>query len=550
MHGSSRRAQKNRPDSPAGSVFGRLRAQLRKFGMSLQPAAEAGPVWKYLPALLLLAFALRAALALAGDFVLHPDEIMQYLEPAHRAVFGSGVVYWEFFHGARQWLVPGLVASVLWLGKAAGLDSPFFYIDAVKLVFCLLSVLVPWGVYMYARNSCGELAGRVALLLAVLWYDQIGFAHKPFTEFVSTSILFAALGVAVLPASSRTTGAAAAGALFMLAALVRVQYLPVAGLFALARMVELDVRGRTAMALGAAALFAAVGALDWATWGAPFWSYLVNIQVNLGLSELRTGESPWHLQFVWLIFGSMGMVLLAAWTCVTDLRRHMLVAAALAFLLLFHTLQPHKEFRFIFLAGPLWMIPAAALLASLPERLRVLKPAACAALVGVSALFLLNAMPGQEFLYKGFSRETGKVNFLLDQDGIFDAFRAVSQRQDVESLYVTRTYFNTPGYYYLHKRIPFYDNYTIRYATAKTKQPPENLFTHLLTPPATKLAPEAEVLGEYGDIVLYRNPDKNPDLPLWQDYSVMLADNITAQIIRTRMGSARPLPLPIRFATP
>ena len=46
------------------------------------------PCWKLVPLVLALAFAARAAVALTGDFVLHPDEIMQYLEPAHRLAFG------------------------------------------------------------------------------------------------------------------------------------------------------------------------------------------------------------------------------------------------------------------------------------------------------------------------------------------------------------------------------------------------------------------------------------------------------------------------------
>ncbi len=36
--------------------------------------------------------------------MLHPNEIMQYVEPPHRLVFGNGVIYWEFFCGARSWL--------------------------------------------------------------------------------------------------------------------------------------------------------------------------------------------------------------------------------------------------------------------------------------------------------------------------------------------------------------------------------------------------------------------------------------------------------------
>ena len=109
----------------------------------LHPRADAERPWRLLPAVLALAFAVRAALALAGDFVLHPDEIMQYLEPAHRLAFGNGVVYWEYFYGARSWLVPGAVAGVLKLFDAAGLGQPWWYVDGVKLVFCALSLAIP-----------------------------------------------------------------------------------------------------------------------------------------------------------------------------------------------------------------------------------------------------------------------------------------------------------------------------------------------------------------------------------------------------------------------
>ena len=43
----------------------------------------APPRWRAFWPLLALAFALRAAVALGGDSLLHPDEVQQYLEPAH-----------------------------------------------------------------------------------------------------------------------------------------------------------------------------------------------------------------------------------------------------------------------------------------------------------------------------------------------------------------------------------------------------------------------------------------------------------------------------------
>ena len=99
--------------------------------------------WKGVTPVLALAFAVRAAIALPNDFVLHPDEIMQYLEPAHRLVFGNGIQFWEQFYGARSWLIPGAIAGILKLFDAVGLRQPFWYVAGVKLALCAVSLTIP-----------------------------------------------------------------------------------------------------------------------------------------------------------------------------------------------------------------------------------------------------------------------------------------------------------------------------------------------------------------------------------------------------------------------
>ena len=64
-------------------------------GWLLHPRIPENPPWTLWPAMVLLAFVLRVGVVLSGDFVIHPDEIMQYLEPAHKEVFGNGVTYWS-----------------------------------------------------------------------------------------------------------------------------------------------------------------------------------------------------------------------------------------------------------------------------------------------------------------------------------------------------------------------------------------------------------------------------------------------------------------------
>ena len=169
----------------------------------LHPASPDERPWKFLMPVLALAFVARSAIALSGDFVLHPDEIMQYLEPAHRLVFGNGVTYWEYFYGARSWLVPGLVAGVLKLFDIVGLGQPAWYVGGVKLVFCAISLLIPAGMYFFARWHFGETSARVALLMGAFWYELVGFAHKPMTEFVATALLVSLLARCMMRSLSR-----------------------------------------------------------------------------------------------------------------------------------------------------------------------------------------------------------------------------------------------------------------------------------------------------------------------------------------------------------
>ena len=220
-----KRPRKNRRRAPRAAVrpvLPRIQAALE---VLLHPRATDRP-WKYLPLVLALAFAARAVVALSGDFVLHPDEIMQYLEPAHRLVFGSGVTYWEYFYGARSWLVPGTVAGVLMLFDAVGLGQPFWYVGGVKLLFCAISLTIPAGMYVFARRHFGETAGRAALLAGAFWYELTGFAHKPMTEFVATAPLVALLALCVRRSVDDARTVWTAAFLAGLTAAIRLQYAP------------------------------------------------------------------------------------------------------------------------------------------------------------------------------------------------------------------------------------------------------------------------------------------------------------------------------------
>ena len=395
----------------------------------LHPAPPDERPWKFLLPVLALAFVARAAIALSGDFVLHPDEIMQYLEPAHRLVFGNGVTYWEYFYGARSWLVPGLVAGVLKLFDIVGLGQPFWYVGGVKLVFCAISLLIPAGMYFFARRHFGETAARVALLMGAFWYELVGFAHKPMTEFIATALLMSLLALCVRPTSNRLRVVLTVAVLVMLVAAIRVQYAPLAlvvlGLF------FLRTGKKTQLILAAATVFVAVGVFDAITWdGGLFHSYIVNIRVNLALGDLRAGESPAWQFLYWLLIANMGLVALCVLAVLHDRRRYGLLLALIALTLLIHSTQSHKEYRFIFVVIPLWLLIGADFVVWFASRAsegrsRMLLGPTSLVLAGsfaaISLAGILNALPYQDRVYRAYSKETGVVGFLRNQDPIFAA---------------------------------------------------------------------------------------------------------------------------------
>ena len=51
----------------------------------------------------------------------HPDSVFQLLEPAHRLVFGYGIVPWEYVYGMRSWFQPLIIAAIMKAGLLTGI---------------------------------------------------------------------------------------------------------------------------------------------------------------------------------------------------------------------------------------------------------------------------------------------------------------------------------------------------------------------------------------------------------------------------------------------
>ncbi len=522
----------------------------------LHPRDPEGPPWKYLPLVLALGFIARAAVALSGDFVLHQDEIMQYLEPAHRLVFGNGVSFWEHFYGARSWLVPGAVAGVLKLLDMAGLGEPAWYVGGVKLFFCAVSLLIPAGMYFFARRHFSETAARVALLAGAFWYELVVFAHKPMTEFVATALLMAAFALCLREQGEKSSGnrAVLAGVLAVLTAAVRFQYAPLALVALGATFVTTGKKAR--VALFAAAAFLAVGVFDAVTWnGGLFHSYIINLRFNLAVGQAFAG-SPSYQFPVWLLFAGGGLSLLCAALALRDTRRYGFLLASVALLVLLHSPQAQKQYRFIFAVIPLWLLIGSDIVAGLADRVKrrsLFAGLAAAVFASVSLAGVLNVLPYQKNVYRIYGMGEGMAvgDFVGGRDSIFAAYGYLARAPGVAAVWhVDRYYADSPGYYHLHSKIPFYDGFS----GAAIFRNMETIFssvTHIVSEDPGISPPGYSLEREFGNVRILRRDRDEPEVRKWESYNpVIVTDSL--RIVMKHLDPDAPSPPAnsgIRFAT-
>ena len=478
--------------------------------------------WRFLLPVLVLAFAVRAAVALCGDFVLHPDEIMQYLEPAHRLVFGNGVTYWEFFYGARAWLVPGIVAGTLKVFDLVGLGEPFWYVGGVKLMFCAVSLLIPVGMYFFARGHFGEMSARVSLVAGAFWYELAGFAHKPMTEFVAAALLMVLLVLCVRSSVDRVRMVWLVALVAVLIAAVRLQYAPIALL--LVGVFFLRTEKKVHLAVVAGAFLLAVGVFDAMTWdGGLFHSYITNIRFNLIVDQGRAGETPGYQFLWWLLLASVGLGALCMALALRDLRRYGFLLVLIGLVLIFHSVQAHKEYRFIFAVIPLWLVIGADVVARFDARVWGLAGVLFAA---VSIGGVLNALPSQDQVYRAFSKETGKIGFIRGQDPIFAAYRYLARATGVLGVWqVDRPYYNLPGYYYLHREIPFYDAYSGREINKGLEITAASV-SHIVSANTNLAIPGYTVEKQFGDVQIWRRDENDAPIREWEVYNPIVVGGL------------------------
>lgn len=402
--------------------------------------------------------ALRLWLAFSDDGVHWPDEIYQTLEPAHRAAFGYGLLAWEFLEGARNWTLPGLIAGILKLAQALGLESPRAYLPLVRLLFCAVGVATAAIVFRFARSAgASRLAASCGSACFSLMSIAIYFAPRAMSE--TASALAAAWGLELCqpsanPSRSRLWRGAS---LLGLAVLFRLQ----CAMFCAGVLIVFLVRRDRRQFLEALLVFGAwafvYGLIDRLTWGTWFHSAFVYLRFNVFEGgSVRFGRSPPGYFTLALLHTVGPLCAVGAGLVLLAVRRaRALFGIALLFFIP-HWISPHKELRFLFPLVPLWCVLAAVGLQSLLESRRHWIGAAT--VVAMLAMAVYSAASFRHLTYAQFGLPQIQAMSALDAGGpenrLLLAAHGAPELCGLKVMSQELDYLG--GFSYLHRRVPLY----------------------------------------------------------------------------------------------
>lgn len=310
-----------------------------------------------LPHLLLLAVALRLAVMTVSTPV-HPDEVFQYLETAHRVLFKQGVITLEWRSGLRGWLLPLLVSVPMGIGASLDRGGSLYLVlpNLVMVAASLATVVAAWKL----GERVSQLHAQVAGFVAAIWYEFIYFAPHVMSETASIALILPAALLLIDRERWTDFRLGLAAALLANAAAIRFQHLPAIGTLVVACCAFDLRRCWRPLLLGSLAGLVPSVVCDLAMGAVPFAWILQNYRVNIGESLAASFSSSGPLGYFDQALPRLGLwsvplLVLAG----LGARRYPALAWAAGANLAFHSAVAHKEYRFILLSEVIAVLLAA-----------------------------------------------------------------------------------------------------------------------------------------------------------------------------------------------
>lgn len=337
---------------------------------------------------------IRLAAAWLDQGVYWPDEVYQYLEQAHRMVFGYGFVPWEFFEGRRSWVLPGAIAAMWKTATLLGVNDSRWLVFLARAAAALVSTASVGVAAMKAGQRGKPGAAAFTAVAAGFFPILLLVGYRTFSETFAGALLVLIWALLERGASSREdvgiTRALVAGLLAGLVFAFRIQILPALAVLGLSLVVRKRRHDFQWFGFGAVVsvwLFA--GLLDAVMLGEPFASTIdyLGFHVVTGGAAFGKHHPAFYLITLWTSGGVFTLALLAGF--VAGVRRAPVAAIAFLSILASHAIIPHKELRFLVIALPLGCVTAGVGLAEILARVRNAPRGAPELLAGVLGAGLL-----------------------------------------------------------------------------------------------------------------------------------------------------------------
>ena len=285
----------------------------------------------------------------------HQDETIQYLEQAHRIVFGYGFVPWEYRYFIRSWLIPLLLVPPMQLGEWLEPGGVLYLVLPRAMVAAINFVPVIAAWHIGKRISTAH--AIVGMAVMALWIECVLFSVQTLSESLAVASFFAA--VALLHREARIGALVGSGALMALAGLFRFQFGPAIAIFALLTAGK-DRRIWSALVAGGLPVAAAGGLLDIAMGLQPYEWILNNYQANIAQGRMKEigGVDHWYYFQAIPHYWKWAVVPIVIFAVAGWRRSPALLAAALANIAV-HQLIGHKEYRYLWLSIDIFLLLAA-----------------------------------------------------------------------------------------------------------------------------------------------------------------------------------------------
>lgn len=399
----------------------------------------------------LLGLGLRLVFAVVSLHQFYPDETYQTLEAAHRLAFGYGLIPWDYQYHLRSYLPPLILSLPLHVLAWFKLDDPAIYTRVTSLFLATLSsLIIPAGYYTTkALTHRSNQALLVAYLFAI-WYELIYFSTRALTE--SLSLIFISLATIIslrLPQKNYLFGL-----ILGLAAFLRIQYAPLIGLYYLYRFNSLKAtKVLIPQLLGLLTALGAFGLIDYFTYGQFLTHLFSNLKFSFisGISRQFGTHVLWSY-LLWFTLTSGGLFLFSLPWFKQFPKNYRPLLLAWIVIIAIHSLITHKEYRFLMLLIPIWIILAST---TLLKHLKTISVGLIFTII--SLLGFTHHLPLQNQIYS---------HPLTFKDPILVFQLELYRDPNLCSLNIPeRDWVYAGSYYYLHRQLPIYSH---RYP------PPEN----------------------------------------------------------------------------